>query len=416
MSENDFREVVPSTLNKVLEVPTSKSYTNRLLIISSIYPGPVKLENYSKSTDVLNLIDCLKKIGLKFEITNNSLVIHNYFPFCETDENADSRGKIVELYSGDGGTTNRFLLALLSKGKKRYRVHAEGQMQKRPMEEFYQILRECHVKVDQLGPNAFPVEIQGPLEFQKKKIEINCERTSQFISALSLAFCDTKTQFAPVNLHSSKDYYVLTENLIKVFYFEHFKRNLQFQIPIDFSSISYPVALGILTGKVVVKNCSFIDMMQPDAIFFKIIKEMGGDYKIDIQGLTIEKAPVLKGIQWDCSSCPDLVPTLSFLCAYAQGESRLSNIGSLQHKESDRIYEILKILTSFQVPHDYHTESKTLIIHGNSPKVSAPQVIAVPDHRMIMMSYLFMRFNQGGKIYFHSHVKKSFENFFEVME
>ena len=89
-------------------IPGSKSVTNRALILGALKGQSFKVSELPDSTDVLFLIDAFKKIGLKLIHNNNSVQFLNSFPECEK-ENSETE---IYLETGDGGTTNRFLIAL----------------------------------------------------------------------------------------------------------------------------------------------------------------------------------------------------------------------------------------------------------------------------------------------------------------
>ena len=147
-----------------------------------------------------------------------------------------------------------------------------------------------------------------------------------------------------------------------------------------------------------------------------IAQEMGIPVDWTPQGLAAQSGPPLRPLNRDVSNCPDLTPTLAFLASYAKGTSRLTGLGILRHKESDRIQEILRLLETFGVPHSFNAPNNELTIMGPAP--AAPLIHYHPpdDHRMVMAAYLFMRKNSGGILSNTHHVAKSFPSFFEAME
>ena len=108
MLESENKVIVkPGSFSKKISIPTSKSYANRILILASLCPKVVTIEGLPESTDVSNLIDCLEKIGIKFsKDSKGTFKVLNSFPECEADIDSDT----VYLETGDGGTTNRFIL------------------------------------------------------------------------------------------------------------------------------------------------------------------------------------------------------------------------------------------------------------------------------------------------------------------
>ncbi|MCK5884521.1 MAG: hypothetical protein KAG61_12595, partial [Bacteriovoracaceae bacterium] len=119
--------VLPKPFNKDICVPSSKSYSNRALILGAVSSDSVRINNLSESTDVLNMLRCFGQIGIKFEQHQNSIDITTSFPHCE--EKSD---RPIYLKTGDGGTTNRFLIPLLALGTNLYRIAASEKMAERP--------------------------------------------------------------------------------------------------------------------------------------------------------------------------------------------------------------------------------------------------------------------------------------------
>jgi len=397
-------EVVPTNFKKKIKVPTSKSYANRLLILAAVSKETIKIVGLPKSTDVKFMLDCLIKIGLKIQFQEDSVTIENSFPECE-DGNDD-----IDLDTGDGGTTNRFLVALLARGKKNYKLHTRGHMENRPMGELLRVLSDNGV-ITKFPAEDYWIGIQGPFKTSKKVIEVDSSETTQFATGLALAFHDLDLKIEMIAAESSQKYFEITKNLI-----ENFKSKKEFQVPVDFSSLSYPLAAALTRGEVVVENCLERDFDQADSALIDIIPEIGGKLKWSESGLSVFSDGAYNGINRDCADYPDLVPTLVYMAAYADGESQLKNIKTLRHKESDRILQSLQLLKLFEVEHSYHEEKDVLTIQGRKPLTKYKEFIAPDDHRIVMVAYLFMKANGGGKIINSQHVSKSFPDFFQVME
>ena len=64
-------EVKPSSINKEIKVPSSKSYANRLLILAAIDKDPVVIRNIPLSSDVIKMVECLKIIGLDIKVKDD---------------------------------------------------------------------------------------------------------------------------------------------------------------------------------------------------------------------------------------------------------------------------------------------------------------------------------------------------------
>ena len=386
--------------SKSLKIPTSKSYANRLLILGAIFPEKVTLDHLPEATDVTNLISSLKKIGLNITENPGSLSILNSFPDCEKS------GQEIVLETGDGGTTNRFLMAMLARGQNTYVLRPDPLFLKRPINDFLFQLSNLGVLVEK-GTDF--IKIKGPIKFDDDQLIVDSSLSSQFASAFALSFADKKIQVLAKDLEASQKYLSLTYHLI-----EKFNGGVrEFSVPLDFSSLSYPLALAALTGEVRIENYPGRDFFQADSIFLEVLKEIGADILEGDNFLLVRKSKNLKPIEMDCSKCLDLVPTLSFLFSYIPGKTILKNIKGLSYKESDRIFEIQRLLNLFKIENRLVEDSLEII--GSSCKSPFLEYEAPKDHRLIMTAYLFMRFNSGGIIKNYSSVDKSFPKFFEIL-
>ena len=410
MSEDSF-VVSSKPFKKRVSIPTSKSYANRILILASICESRVTIKNLPQSTDVLHLISCLKKVGIIFKEEGKLLHVMNSFPSCE-----DSDNNPVVLETGDGGTTNRFLLPFLGRGKKRYVLRPTGKMKTRPMEELIEGLRKLEVDIDQGGEEEdYSLKIKGPINAKLESLSVDCSRSTQFASGMMMALWDKSLKINLENFNSSKSYYEMT-----VYLGEQLKEGKTFfEVPPDFSSLSYPLVLGATLGEVFVEDCNSRDKFQSDSCLLDILEQMGGELLWKDSGLFIKSPSKLLPLQWNCSNCPDLVPTLAYLCSYAEGTSCLGQIKVLRHKESDRILELEKIFGLFGINYSYNEYSDELFIYGKGSgptNIGFKKHIPAKDHRVVMVTYLFMRRNQGGEVCNASHVKKSFPNFFDELD
>ena len=405
-SPSNSTKVKATHFNKEIVLPTSKSHANRALIIGAIKGNNFRIDHVPNSTDVLSMIESLKTIGLKIKIQSDSLIFLNSFPSCESETSGD----IIDLSTGDGGTTNRFLAALVALGKKTYRFHPTEKMSERPIAELTRLLGELKVAVKNSAECW--LEIKGPAKFSDEAIiEVDCSDSTQFASALMLAFFQTSLNIKTKNIISSETYLAMTRAILK----EVAHKN-SYNIPVDFSSLSYPVALAITTGRVLIRNCHGLDTLQADAQFIELLKSIGADVRFSDEGLVATKSALLKPFTADAAIYPDLVPTLAFMASTIKGKSVISNLAVLKQKESDRLSEIINILNIFKVNYRYNEASDELEITGETPKSDEVEIKTARDHRIVMLAYLFLRTHSGGVLHEVDCIKKSFPQFLETME
>lgn len=397
-------KLTSTNLSDSLECPTSKSYAARALILAALSKDDITLLDLPTAQDTLDLIRCLKIIGLSIKTEgSNSLTVSGSFPRCEIVSDQ------IEMNLGEGGTTIRFLLPLLALGRAKYKLTFMGGMVSRPMQELYQTLKDINVSI---VTNGSGLEIQGPIDSAKASV-LDCTHSSQFASGIEMinAFYPLKITYS--NLKLSKKYFEMTEFVV-----EELKNNSTFQIPVDFSSAGYLIAYAVLSKSLVINNIKYIDEFQADSILISILNDMGVKLKLDpIAGLRVSKAEkILQGFIIDGSCCIDLVPTLAFIAAHIPVKSKISHIKGLIHKESNRLAETLSILNHFGVNHEYSEESDSLTITGKKiDEYTQDQLGSYDppnDHRMVMIASLFLKIRGGGTVSNRSSVKKSFPDFF----
>lgn len=395
-----MKQVSVKPFNKEITVPYSKSYLNRALILASLNPLQVTIHGNSESTDVTNLINCLKRIGLEIEDKRDKIIVKNSFPQCEK-----SSAEIIELHTYDGGTTTRFLLPLLALGKNSYRVFASERMLERPLSETFRVFDLMNVRNNK---DEKSIWIQGPA-ILPESIIINCSQTTQEATAFLLAFSRSNLKINITNDQYSKSYLEITYGMLEN------KDQQDFYPPRDFSSISYPITLAALTGKILIKDCLSLDTKQADSKLINLLQQLGFPCQFTDQGLIVSKRDSYLGFRMNCGNCLDLVPTLAFLAAYADSASTLTHIKNLQYKESNRLRAIEDMLKTFHIKYSYDENKDELVIEGKGKLMGPTDLKVVDDHRIVMMGYLFLRKNNGGTINNVEAVKKSFPDFFEMM-
>ncbi len=390
VKKNDFHNVF---------VAGSKSYGARLAILSAVFGGRRVLKNIPKSTDFDFLIDALSVCGISIKKIGDEIHIDGKFSLEKQSDD------FIELHTGDGGTTNRFLLALLARSGQKYRLIADPAFLQRPNQALYDFLRFHGVKLDIFNDK---IELQGPINFSQNTLNITTKESTQYLSALALAFADQNKQL-PIEVVGASGYVDITKKLINDF----LRGKTQFLIPTDMSSLTYPLALSFFKSRIQICNV-ILDPMQPDYLFIDLFK----DYlQIEEEVVCAKKMKVLNAFTVDVSKAPDLAVVLSFIAGRAEGISVLRNVSILKNKESDRLFEIQRLLSLFHIDHKYDENLDNLFITGSKLVLSTPVEYNAPkDHRLIMTAFLFMQINNGGTIKNYHHVNKSFKDFFTQWE
>lgn len=382
-------------LTSRVNLPSSKSYANRALIIAAVSNSSPTLVNLPEATDVTNLLACFRSIGLNIESGNQSFKITNSFPACETS------GKTLDV--GDGGTTARFLAAMLLLGKETYKLKLGKRLKDRPWQEFIDIVKLLGGKAELLEDQLI---IKGPVKFPDS-LEIDCSKTTQFATAFQLIAGNTK--IIPMNLKSSASYWQMTEQLMATM-----KKAERFSIPLDWSSASYPLAFGALNQTIEFPGLKY-DSYQADSKFMEILKGFGAIEASPDGSVIVKKYNKLSSLNYDVSDALDLVPALAFFLAHIPGHHQLTGIKNLIHKESNRLAEVIRLLALFEK--ESSTDGEILHITGTDKVVNhALDLNLVDDHRMVMTGTLFLLHHAGGTIHPAHAVDKSYPGFFNLID
>lgn len=392
-----------NNLPDIVNCPTSKSVANRLLIIGALKKSPFKIMDLPESKDTKDLIRILEVIGLDIQTVDNGIIIQNSFPECEKR----CKGP-VRIEGSEGGTTIRFLLPFLSLGLNQYELTLKGKLGQRPFQECLDLLQEhdceCFLKYSLLM-------IKGPMRLDSEFI-VDCLKTTQFASAFELLKIKypLKTKFK--NLNFSQKYLKLSQVLV-----EKCIAHDEASVTVDFSSLGYFIAYALIRQSILIKNVLEVDHLQADSYFITLLDQLKLRYEFKKEGLFIEKAKRIPSFTLDSSLCIDLAPTLMFLAAFSSGECHFKNLQFLKDKECDRLKEMMSILSFFNVKYDYSLENFSMVIYGGEGKNLKPKkekLEVADDHRMVMVSALFMKCLNGGDIYPEHSIQKSFPSFFEI--
>jgi 3-phosphoshikimate 1-carboxyvinyltransferase len=178
----------------------------------------------------------------------------------------------------------------------------------------------------------------------------------------------------------------------------------------DWSSASYLLALGAVSGQVEVTNLNRRSF-QGDRIMLNLLQAMGAEIVMNESSVTVRKSR-LKAITADLSDCIDLLPTLAVLAAVADGESRFNGISRARLKESNRVLALREGLARMGVP--VTEEEDRLIITGTKPVGAA--IDSFGDHRIAMAFSILGSIAGDTNIDGAECVAKTYPDFWQVFE
>lgn len=419
---NSINEAKKNDILKVT-VPGSKSITNRALLLATLSSGLSTLRGVLFSDDSRHFLKCVQELGFETTVDEANAVI-----------TVEGKGGLVPLkeasqYVGSAGTAARFLTAYLGVSEGTYHMDASEQMRKRPMAPLLSSLKElgCEIKFEgKEGYFPFTLKSHG---FGKNSIAIDIEHSSQFLSALLIASCLCKEDFniKVVGTHGMA-YIEMTLKMMEQFGVKATKTSedtftiacnqhynaLDYQVEPDVSAACYFYAMCPLLGIPVMVSHVHFESLQGDVQFIRIMEQLGCRATDTPDGivLTPPENNSYQGVEVDMSACSDQAITLAAIAPFATTPTKITGIGHIRHQESDRISAIATELTKLGIKCIEETDSIT--IYPGQPKEGI--VETYDDHRMAMGFSLIGLRQPGITINDPACCRKTFENYFEVLE
>jgi 3-phosphoshikimate 1-carboxyvinyltransferase len=381
------RKITPQDkVHATLTLPGSKSYTHRALVAASLADGESLLTNALDAEDTRLTAQALERLGAQIDWREDGVRV----------QGAGGRWQPVfgPIYLGNSGTSMRFLTALAALGQGEYRLTGSPRLCERPQGELLEALAQLGVKAHaERGDGCPPVLVHGGL--QGGKARLSGSISSQYLSAL-LFIAPLAPQGGEIEITGdlvSRPYVDLTLEVLGDFGISYYRQGYRYfhlpgeqrylpqdyAIEADASSASYFWAAAALTGgRVTITNLSF-DSCQGDVGFVKVLERLGCRISSGKEGLTVEGGP-LQGVEVDMAAMPDLVPTLAVLAAFAQGDTVITGVAHLRHKESDRLATVATELGKMEIT--ARETADGLVITGGQPR--GAMIDTYQDHRLAM--------------------------------
>lgn len=409
--------------NLSVTVPGSKSITNRALLLAMLADGTSTLQGTLFSDDSRHFLDCLNKLGFETSVDETTCTVTvkglgGALPCTESS-----------LYVGSAGTAARFLTATLGVLQGTFHMDASEQMKKRPMAPLLASLKElgCEITFEEKD-GFFPFTLKGH-GFGKDAICVDINKSSQFLSALLIAACLSRQDITiQVEGTHGMAYIDMTREMMAQFGVSSEKRSdgsffvpagqhynaLSYPIEPDVSAACYFYAMAAILGISVTVKGVFENSLQGDVAFLHILEKMGCSLKETSDGLCLTGPGKdnLQGLTVDMSACSDQAITLAAIAPFAQTPTTITGISHIRHQESDRIAAIIENLSAMGIVCEEHEDGLT--IYPGTP--TPAHIHTHDDHRLAMGFSLTGLLAEGIVIEDPGCCKKTFENYFEVLD
>lgn len=360
------------TIETTIDLPSSKSISNRALIINALNYSPYPLQNLADSDDTVVMLEALNSNSNKFDI-------------------------------GHAGTAMRFLTAFLAKIVGEWEITGSERMQQRPISILVDALKSLGAQIEYTKNEGFPpLKILGS-RLIGKTIELDGSVSSQYISAL-LLIAPTIENGLTLKLKgeiTSRSYIELTLKLMAKFGIQyHWEGNeitvpeqkyfaREFIIEADWSGASYWYEILSMcdSGEILLKNLE-LDSLQGDANIAGWFTQFGVNSSQKSDGVLLVKTENIspEKLIHDFIENPDVAQTMACLCVAKKIPFHFSGLKTLKIKETDRISALQKELAKFGAkltepgPGELEWNGKI----NQNLNIENPVIETYHDHRMAL--------------------------------
>ncbi|SFU77923.1 3-phosphoshikimate 1-carboxyvinyltransferase [Xenorhabdus koppenhoeferi] len=412
-----------SLINGTINLPGSKSVSNRALLLAAFAKGTTRLTNLLDSDDIRYMLNALTALDISYRLSADRTA-------CEVDGMGGYiTGKSgLELFLGNAGTAMRPLAAALCLGDNNVVLTGEPRMKERPIGHLVDALRQGGAKIDYLEQENYPpLRIQSG--FSGGRVAVDGSVSSQFLTALlmmaPLAVNNTEIHiqgdlvskpYIDMTLALMKSFGVTVENhQYQIFYIKGQQQYLspgQYLVEGDASSASYFLAAAAIKGGTVRVTGIGKNSLQGDTKFANVLEQMGATIRWGDDFVECERG-TLTGIDMDMNAIPDAAMTIATTALFAQGETVIRNIYNWRVKETDRLNamatELRKVGAEVEEGHDY--------IRVIPPeKLNHAEIETYNDHRVAMCFSLVALSNIPVTILDPGCTTKTFPDYFNQLE
>ncbi len=408
-------------ISGVVNLPGSKSVSNRALLLAALANGTTTLTNLLDSDDIRHMLNALKLLGVEYQLSDDKTR-------CQVTGlgKAFSAQQPLELFLGNAGTAMRPLAAALCLGQGEFILTGEPRMKERPIGHLVDALRTAGADIEYLENENYPPLKIKATGLQAGTVSIDGSISSQFLTAFLMS-APLAAGDITINIEGelvSKPYIDITLDIMAKFgvqvenhNYQQFvvKAGQQYQSPGEFlvegdaSSASYFLAAAAVKGGEIKVTGIGKKSIQGDIQFADALEKMGAyiewgdDYVLCRRG-------ELNAIDMDFNHIPDAAMTIATAALFAKGTTAIRNVYNWRVKETDRLAamatELRKVGAMVEEGEDY-------IIITPPAQLQHASIDTYDDHRMAMCFSLVALSDTAVTINDPNCTSKTFPTYFD---
>ncbi len=412
--------------------PGDKSISQRVLIIGSFLNQEILISNILASSDPICTANALNQVNANLtfnKLSNTVKTVKRQMPFQDPTESLDL---------GNSGTGARLLTGFLSGLGINATITGDKSLSSRPMKRIVEPLTKMGFKLNS-NNHRLPIEIThsiGSSFFEYNSPISSAQVKSSILLAALTGSIETKIT-EPIG---SRDH---TERMLKYFGADihseiknekniiHFSpsdlsiQDENYYVVGDFSSAAFLIVAALISedSEIIIRD---VGINPTRAALINVLKEMGGNIEFtkvkqvsneEVCNILVKNSQ-LKGADIGGDIIPSLIdeiPILSIAASFADGKSKISDIGELRVKESDRLNAISKGLDAIGIKNC--TDNTSITIEGKTGYIEQIDNIKSFDDHRIAMSFLVagLRSKRGITVNNCENIVTSYPNFVSDM-
>ncbi|USD39541.1 3-phosphoshikimate 1-carboxyvinyltransferase [Ferrimonas sp. SCSIO 43195] len=410
-----------SRVGGVIQLPGSKSISNRALLLATIASGRTRLTNLLDSDDIRHMLTALDQLGVSYDYCKQQATIE-----VEGLGGRLARGQVAELYLGNAGTAMRPLAAALAIGSGEFVLTGEPRMKERPIGHLIEALQPLGANIEYLeNPGYPPLKISAG-DLSGGRVSIDGSISSQFLTALLMVApllgsdltIEVKGElvskpYIDITLGMMARFGVTVENRdyreFVIAADQHYVSPGDYLVEGDASSASYFLAAAAIGGGSIEVRGVGTDSLQGDKHFADVLKAMGARVEWGKDFIRCSKGD-LNGVDMDMNAIPDAAMTIATTALFANGPTTIRNIYNWRVKETDRLTamatELRKVGAVVEEGEDYiRIEPAAELRHAD--------IETYNDHRIAMCFSMLAVGGQSVTILDPGCTAKTFPDYFE---
>ncbi|MGF1694704.1 3-phosphoshikimate 1-carboxyvinyltransferase [Vibrio lamellibrachiae] len=410
-------------VNGVVNLPGSKSVSNRALLLAALAKGTTRLTNLLDSDDIRHMLNALTQLGVTYQLSQDKTV-------CEVVGLGEAFNveHAQELFLGNAGTAMRPLAAALCLGSGEFVLTGEPRMKERPIGHLVNALRQAGANIEYLENENYPPLKIKATGLESGSVSIDGSISSQFLTAFLMSAPLAKGDVT-INIEGelvSKPYIDITLHIMKQFGVEVINNNYQsfiikagqsyvapgdFLVEGDASSASYFLAAAAIKGGEIKVTGIGKNSIQGDIQFADALEKMGAEIEWG-DDYVISRCGELNAIDMDYNHIPDAAMTIATTALFAKGTTAIRNVYNWRVKETDRLAamatELRKVGAEVEEGEDY-------IIIKPTSELKHAAIDTYDDHRMAMCFSLVALSDTAVTINDPKCTSKTFPGYFEKL-